>query len=1001
METPQDGQSERAMALALVPRPPPTSVSSHAGDDACDDKKGTATFGRSFLDGDGLSSPQSSRGRKLQCDLEKLIDGMSDGMFEDGASQMSGLSGATLKQRDAGLSQPFPRLREPPTAGGGGPRGLSVEAAERKWQAMMNDPEDRGVVQKCIDRASNPSGNEINLQVEKAASAFKELEDEEPVLVSFSHSGGRDAVPSATRLRTNAAPKMAAAKPKSRAREQPVTLLAARSRASTAKSFAEALAALRSAEKLAKSLLEVTAPKVLGEHHLDDPSLTLIRSRLLLVQIALRDSRGSEGHAHSRELYERALEDPYIRELQTTTFASEDGVMTIGMAQAQRDTGMDLQPSATALDSLVEKHRNAIACLKTIGSALTKESESWKANVVALQKMKESEEKAMRKVEEKEMKAQKRAEEKRKKQEDKDAAKKKKKEAEAGAADDDDHEEEDKKRSRKRRTGGHTEISESDPPVLREMSKFSVANIPTVETVSDFLDQIANNPRMACVARLKKGMFKKEDGSMSQTEMNNAQKVLIADGTEFADACADVFKLPTETDTRKIPIYGVIQHLLTAFEKGTLKKITEAADRKVKDQKSQDKPEPEPHENVEDVEDVEHEEGEEEENEKDECVEDEVPSCSPLKPNRHLSSTAAPSEANGSAEPTCAAHQDLEEMAVKADATAEESSHTNDATAAEVILEEPQLDNNAEKHETVTVAETEVLEYPSQMGIPEGTQEAPLPHGSDVQQAADGPVAPIAEKNEVDVAAPETLAPPTLANGHEALGDANAGGIGADEQQTPVPEQVSTPTPKLGDAAEAIGAAANVGGTPHAKSDSAPSAPKTSPTLADTFKRQLREARLASVEAEEAAAEKEEVQKNDRDNDNKTEALNENNDANAGADQDEISDADGSSQSVHGDEVTGKGSSTDKKGNDKNSQKSKEKDKEKGKKEKKNKTKTSKKEKKDKKDKKEKKREKEKHDKKKTKMDKAVDEVKNAENSNRANKKQRIAGDSHSHRLHY
>ena len=52
-------------------------------------------------------------------------------------------------------------------------------------------------------------------------------------------------------------------------------------------------------------------------------------------------------------------------------------------------------------------------------------------------------------------------------------------------------------------------MTEEDPLVLREMSKFTEGNISMVEDVKDFVSHIAANPLIACVARLKKGMFKK------------------------------------------------------------------------------------------------------------------------------------------------------------------------------------------------------------------------------------------------------------------------------------------------------------------------------------------------------------------------------------------------------------------------------------------------------------------------------------------------------------
>lgn len=160
---------------------------------------------------------------------------------------------------------------------------------------------------------------------------------------------------------------------------------------------------------------------------------------------------------------------------------------------------------------LVENHRNALSALKTIGQALCREVEGWKTNVVALQKMRSDEEKAFKKVKEKEAKAAERKLTQEKKKKAKLAKQKAEREAREAAEKGKgegggDH---DEGKRRKRRTGGLTELTDEDPPVLRDMPKFTEANISMVETVKDFVSQIGANPLIACVARVKKGMFKK------------------------------------------------------------------------------------------------------------------------------------------------------------------------------------------------------------------------------------------------------------------------------------------------------------------------------------------------------------------------------------------------------------------------------------------------------------------------------------------------------------
>ena len=167
------------------------------------------------------------------------------------------------------------------------------------------------------------------------------------------------------------------------------------------------------------------------------------------------------------------------------------------------------QPNAASLEMLVENHRNALSALKTIGQALSREVEGWKTNVVALQKMRSDEEKAFKKVKEKEAKAAERKLAQEKKKKAKLAKQKAEREAREAAEKGKEEGDHDEGKKRKRRTGGLTELTDEDPPVLRDMPKFTEANISMVETVKDFVSQIGASPLIACVARVKKGMFKK------------------------------------------------------------------------------------------------------------------------------------------------------------------------------------------------------------------------------------------------------------------------------------------------------------------------------------------------------------------------------------------------------------------------------------------------------------------------------------------------------------
>ena len=215
---------------------------------------------------------------------------------------------------------------------------------------VVHAAQDKGVSQRSLDQTAKPSTKDIQFHTEKANSILLDLDgDDEVGLVRVpragnSHSGphgggGLRVAPPSQRAKGKAK-----AKSQSRGKEQPVTLLAAKARASTAKEFAETSILLKSAKAAATTLLQETTPKLLGGDQQcdEDASLALVRNRLELVDLALNRADGPEGIGASKRFFAKAVEDPYIRELQTTIFSSEDGVLTIGMATSQRETLMDL-----------------------------------------------------------------------------------------------------------------------------------------------------------------------------------------------------------------------------------------------------------------------------------------------------------------------------------------------------------------------------------------------------------------------------------------------------------------------------------------------------------------------------------------------------------------------------------------------------------------------------------------------------------------------------------
>ena len=165
------------------------------------------------------------------------------------------------------------------------------------------------------------------------------------------------------------------------------------------------------------------------------------------------------------------------------------------------------QASEQAVTQVGETHRNSISVIKLIGECLLKECVSWKAQMVALRKAKETEEKVTAKAVEKARQAeQKRVEKEQKTRE-------KAQEAEAAKASEIDAETEQedpkKKKSRKPRNAGLTSVDASDPAVLQEIGKFQAGNVSCLASVGDFITHIISQPATPCIARLKKAMYKK------------------------------------------------------------------------------------------------------------------------------------------------------------------------------------------------------------------------------------------------------------------------------------------------------------------------------------------------------------------------------------------------------------------------------------------------------------------------------------------------------------
>ncbi|CAK9079756.1 unnamed protein product, partial [Durusdinium trenchii] len=344
---------------------------------------------------------------------------------------------------------------------------------------------DHGVRQDCSEEVKNPSDAVVQEQKETAASIFQEMESEESLvptsLMSMSKAGHSAQVP-ATAPEKNK---------KARARggnagSAPL-VVASKQRAKTANSLAEAERLLNKAQKQGEDVLNIAAPKLLGKECSEDPTLDVIRSRLTLVSLALNSSTEKDGEIASKRLHALAMEDKL--------------------------------PTADHVLKMAEKHRASIAILKKLAECLSKESETWQSQVKALLKAKQDEETAQTKAAQKAESA--RAKEiakQRIREQKKQEREQQQEQAKAAAATEAQPGPEPllNEPKKRRRTGGIAELSEDDPTILKEMTKFSGGSLVFANDLHDFGRRVCLHPEIACGVRLKSTPVRKVLAALAQ-----------------------------------------------------------------------------------------------------------------------------------------------------------------------------------------------------------------------------------------------------------------------------------------------------------------------------------------------------------------------------------------------------------------------------------------------------------------------------------------------------
>ena len=167
------------------------------------------------------------------------------------------------------------------------------------------------------------------------------------------------------------------------------------------------------------------------------------------------------------------------------------------------------------IDVVITRLRSGLTILRKIAECCQKEAESWQSNIQALQKARQEEITAVKKAKDKELKEKQKAVEREAERAKKSAIKEKerleKDEREKAKKDDETKNGGDSggRSNKRRRTGGVDELTDNDPSILREMSKFSTGSLPLLDDFNDFLQTVSKSPLLASGCRLKRSCLKR------------------------------------------------------------------------------------------------------------------------------------------------------------------------------------------------------------------------------------------------------------------------------------------------------------------------------------------------------------------------------------------------------------------------------------------------------------------------------------------------------------
>lgn len=213
--------------------------------------------------------------------------------------------------------------------------------------------QDRAVRQECSSDVQNPSERDMANQLNQASAIFAEFDEETSLLPSLMQVPTPQGVHALQSLQScggsssNANATEDANKRKPKQSSNPL-VEAAKFRARTARDFMEVEKLLKKSQADADKALGVALKAHDNNHDAVDAdvSLDLLRSRLDLVNKVLvennMDQEQESAESTSADLHRLAMEDPYLRDLQSSILQDSSCCQTFSMLKYARTVSLDV-----------------------------------------------------------------------------------------------------------------------------------------------------------------------------------------------------------------------------------------------------------------------------------------------------------------------------------------------------------------------------------------------------------------------------------------------------------------------------------------------------------------------------------------------------------------------------------------------------------------------------------------------------------------------------------